>query len=201
MSGRGSTAVDNREPWPTVGGVASAREVRWRLDPRRTRVEFVFTRLWGLRKMSGLFSAVSGILDIRRGVEREVGITIDASSVYTRDRKRDQLLRSADFLNADACPQIQFVAGAVTPISGIDLDVAGNLLIAGRTVPVESTLNVVRADNDLNVVVEAELEDRKLGMRRGSLAAPGRRICITIRARMVAEAARTGADGRRTAEG
>jgi polyisoprenoid-binding protein YceI len=190
LSNEAATGFDDRQLWPAIGGAASAREVRWLLDPRRTSVEFIVSHIWGLKKMRGRFSASGGVLDLRIGFEREVKLTIDARSVYTGDRKRDHRLRSADFLNADACPEMQFVATTVTPRSGIELEISGDLRIAGRTVPVESTVTVVRVDNDLDVVVQAELEAREVGGR----TLTRRRIRTTVRARMISVAIRAGRD-------
>ena len=73
----------------------------WRLDPRRSSVEFRAGHLWGLLTVKGHFDCYEGRLDL--SADPAIELTIDAASVQSRNRKRDQHLRSTDFF-ADTAP-------------------------------------------------------------------------------------------------
>jgi len=181
----GSTKIDDRTPWPAVGGAASARESRWLLDCRRSTVEFVATQLWGVRRIRGEFSLLGGVIDLRLGCEPEINVTIAAASVFTRDRKRDERLRSAAFLDTAAYPEIRCLATTVSARSGTELWLSGELTLAGRTTPVRASAIIVRVDNELDVVVRKDLGFGQLGLRPGRLYRRTSRLTVTVRARMV----------------
>jgi polyisoprenoid-binding protein YceI len=178
--------IDERMPWPAAGGAASAREARWLLDRRRAKVEFVVTRLWGLRKVRGEFSLHGGVVDLRRSsAEPEIDIRIAATSVLTHDPERDELLRSAAFLDASAHPEIRFLAAAVSARSGTELQLSGELRLAGRVVPVQASAGVVRVDDDLDVVVRTTLGYGQLGLGPARLDRGSSRLTVIARARML----------------
>jgi len=63
-------------------------------------------------------------------------ITIDASSIYTKDEGRDTHLKSPDFFNVEQHPNLVFKVTKVTAKGGEDYEIAGDLTIAGVTKPV-----------------------------------------------------------------
>ena len=73
---------------------------------------------------------------------------IDAASVNTGFNKRDDHLRSPDFLNAKEFPEISYKSTKVTINKDSSAVVEGNLTIAGVTKPV--TLNVRRMNCGIN---------------------------------------------------
>src|SRR6516164_3603105 len=83
----------------------------WRLDRRRSTVEFRARHFWGLGTVKGHFDDYDGRLDL--GADPAVELTIDAASLQTGNRKRDEHLRSADFFDADHHPQVQFRSDAI----------------------------------------------------------------------------------------
>ena len=111
------------------------------IDPAHTFPNFTINHL-GFSTMHGRFNKTSGKLTIDQAKGTgSVDITIDAASIDTGFEKRNEHLRSPDFLNAAESPEITYKSTKVT-INGDKATVEGNLTIMGTTKPV--TLNVVR---------------------------------------------------------
>lgn len=86
----------------------------------------------------GELGPVSGTVFIDdQQVERSrVDVTIDARHIATRDAKRDEHLRSADFLDVANHPFVTFKSTAVRAAGGGRLAVTGDLTIRGTARPV-----------------------------------------------------------------
>jgi polyisoprenoid-binding protein YceI len=120
--------------------LSAALASSYTIDPAHTFPHFSINHL-GFSTMRGRFDSTSGKLNL--DMEKKtaaVDITIDANSISTGFAKRDQHLRSPDFLNAAEYPEIKFTSTKVTFNGDKSAKVEGNLTIAGATKPV--TLNV-----------------------------------------------------------
>ncbi len=100
------------------------------VDPTHTYPNFTINHL-GFSMMQGRFNKTEGRLEIdwekRTGV---VEIVIDAESIDTGFRKRDDHLRSPDFLNAAEFPEITYRSTRLTIASdGKSATVEGRLTI------------------------------------------------------------------------
>ena len=123
------------------------------IDPMHTFPNFTIDHL-GFSTIHGRFGKTSGKLTVDAANHTgSVDVVIDASSVDTGFVKRDDHLRSPDFLNAAEFPEITYKSTKVT-ING-DAEkgnatgtVEGNLTISGVTKPV--TLNVTRMHCGIN---------------------------------------------------
>jgi len=118
-----------------------AEPLRWQIDPEHTVVAFTIMHA-GYARVLGRFPDVSGhfVYDPETQELGEVQATIGAQSVDTDHEKRDTHVRSADFLDAEAHPQITFVGTASTRETETTGTVTGDLTIRGVTQPV--TLSV-----------------------------------------------------------
>lgn len=111
------------------------------IDPAHTYPHFAINHL-GFSTMHGRFNKTSGTLTIDQAKgSGSVDIKIDAASIDTGFEKRNDHLRSPDFLNAAESPEITYKSTKVT-INGDKATVEGNLTIMGTSKPV--TLNVTR---------------------------------------------------------
>lgn len=108
----------------------------WAIDASHSSVEFSVKHMM-ISTVKGRFSGVSGTVIVpERGVDHaSVEVAIDASTVDTRDEKRDEHLRSNDFFGAGDHPQIIFRSTSVSA-KGEDVRIAGDLTIRGVTLPV-----------------------------------------------------------------
>lgn len=66
----------------------------------------------------------------------KISATIEVASVDTRDAKRDEHLRAADFFDAAKFPQMTFASTKVEKTSATSAKVTGNLTLRGVTKPV-----------------------------------------------------------------
>lgn len=109
---------------------------RWTADLSHSSVNFSVRHLM-IAKVHGRFSSWNAVveLDDEDPARSKVEVEIDAASVDTREPKRDEHLRSADFLDAANHPTLTFRSTSVVR-NGDDLRVVGDLTIAGTTRPV-----------------------------------------------------------------
>jgi polyisoprenoid-binding protein YceI len=63
---------------------------RWNIDPVRSSAEFRLPNFWGLVKVKGHFDRVDGWLEIDDDGSHRLELIIDAASVNTGNRQRDQ---------------------------------------------------------------------------------------------------------------
>lgn len=117
---------------------ATTKTSTWAIDASHTNVEFAVKHMM-ISTVKGSFSDVSGeiILDEENFENSKVWVEIGVASITTRDEKRDEHLRSADFFNAEKYPKMRFVSTAVKPGKGDEFTVIGDLTIMETTMPVE----------------------------------------------------------------
>src|SRR6516162_10512273 len=117
---------------PVIAGVAT-----YKIDPRHSSAQFAVTHLM-ISTVRGEFHAVNGIVIVDDSdlAKSSVNVTIDASTVDTREPDRDKHLRSADFFDVANHPTMTFVSSKVEPAGPDKLKVAGELTIRGVTKPV-----------------------------------------------------------------
>ncbi|HEX9338343.1 MAG TPA: YceI family protein, partial [Pseudonocardiaceae bacterium] len=123
-----------------IGGDADLPEPGvWTIDPVHSRIS-VTARHLGIASVRGTFTEFAGRIDVARPVERStVHAVIQAASIDTGNKLRDDHLRSADFLDVDRHPAIEYRASGVTPLGGERWRMAGELALNGitRSVPLE----------------------------------------------------------------
>jgi polyisoprenoid-binding protein YceI len=113
----------------------------WTLDGAASSVGLASKSMWGLVKVKGVFSQVTGAAVISESGEATGTITVAAASVGTGIKKRDDHLRSRDFFDAEKYPDISFSATSVT-LSGESAVVSGTLTVRDQTKPVSITAAV-----------------------------------------------------------
>lgn len=110
----------------------SAAEERFTIDPNHTFPHFKINHL-GFSTMHGHFGKTSGKLTMDQSAGKgSVEIVIDAASIYTGMKKRDDHLRSPDFLNVIEFPEITYKSSSVEfHHGGKQATVHGELTIKG----------------------------------------------------------------------
>lgn len=106
----------------------------WNLDPAHSVAEFKVRHMM-ISNVKGQFTGIAGVLrldenDITRS---HVEATIDASTVNTREAKRDAHLKSADFFDVECFPVMNFRSTQVKRTGDNELAVTGYLTIHGVT--------------------------------------------------------------------
>lgn len=120
---------------------ATTMAASYTIDPTHTYPNFTIDHL-GFSTLHGRFGNTTGTLsmDQAKGTG-EVKIVIEAASIDTGFKKRDDHLRSPDFFNVVEFPEITFKSTKVT-FKGKGATLVGDLTIKGVTKPV--TLDVDR---------------------------------------------------------
>lgn len=120
-----------------AAGQATADSRRYTVDPEHLSIGFLVDHI-GYAKVLGMFRKAGGSFEFDEdtGVLADVRIEIDAASVYTNHRKRDDHLKSADFLNANEFPTLKFTAGSAKPEQGRRYRIQGELELLGQRRPV-----------------------------------------------------------------
>ena len=110
---------------------------KWIIDPDHTVAVFSIRHLM-IANVRGHFSKITGMIhfDISDITHSSVEVTIDATSICTGIKKRDNHLRSPDFLDVEKYPEIIFKSSKVEIISINRCKVYGDLSIHGVTHPV-----------------------------------------------------------------
>ncbi len=106
----------------------------WHTDPAYTDIQFSAKHMM-VTTVRGKFADVDGslTLDETDPAASSGSFTVRAASLTTGNEQRDGHLRSADFFDAEAHPEITFVSTAVTPTRSGDYAVTGDLTIRGTT--------------------------------------------------------------------
>lgn len=106
---------------------------KYNVDVPHTQIHFSVAHLM-VFKVRGNFTDFSGEIDIDTAGKTltSASATINAASIDTRNKKRDDHLRSADFFDVKKFPEISFVSKSVSG-SGDDITVVGDLTIKGIT--------------------------------------------------------------------
>jgi polyisoprenoid-binding protein YceI len=131
------------------------------IDSSHSSAQFSVKHLM-VSNVKGQFSKITGTVhyDPQNAGASKVEATIDASTVDTREAKRDAHLKTADFFDIEKFPTMRFVSKRVMPASPGKLKLLGDLTMHGVTR--EVTLDV---DGPT-----PEIKDQRGGMRAGASA-------------------------------
>jgi polyisoprenoid-binding protein YceI len=105
---------------------------KWEIDAAHSGVRFT-VRHMVIAKVHGQFTRWSGTLELDPSnlTASKVEVKIDAASIDTRDAARDAHLRSAEFLDADKYPTMDFRSTRIEEARAKRYKVRGDLTIRG----------------------------------------------------------------------
>ncbi len=128
----------HRAAAPDTPAVApNAEPVVFEIDKAHSMVGFKVRHL-GISNVTGSFSDYMARVQLDPDDLRSLSVAarIDVASVDTGNEQRDADLRSDNFFDAAAHPQIRFESTGVTEVNGNAFKLAGDLTIHGVTQPV-----------------------------------------------------------------
>ena len=113
--------------------IPTAYAANYQIDPAHTQIHFTIPHLV-VFKVRGNFNQFVGSIaaDADSKTLQDAKATIQIASIDTRNKKRDDHLRSADFFDATTWPEMSFVSKKVTG-SGNAITLTGDLTIKGKT--------------------------------------------------------------------
>ena len=124
----------------TIDGIEAPAPGTWVFDPAHTKLSAVGRHMM-ITKVRGFFHDVSGTIHVAETPEDSwVEVTIGAASIDTGVERRDEHLRSGDFMDVEHFPTITFRSTRVEHVDGARLRVTGDLTIRDVTRPI--TLDV-----------------------------------------------------------
>ncbi len=131
----------------------------WNIDPVHSNISFSARHMM-ISDVKGEFDKFSGTITANDDDPKSVEIiaTIDAASINTRAGKRDNHLKSPDFLDVAKYPTITFKSVKIEPDGDGKWKVTGNLTLHGVTKPV------------VLEVTGPTPEVKAMGIRRGASA-------------------------------
>lgn len=115
---------------------AAAAPDTFAIDPAHSAAQFAVKHMV-VSTVRGAFGKTTGtvVFDQADPSKDRVEATIDASTLTTRNEKRDSDVKGPDFLDVAKYPTITFKSTRVEPAGEGKLKVAGNLTIHGVTKP------------------------------------------------------------------
>ena len=124
----------------TIDGVEAPVPGTWVFDPAHTKLSAIGRHMM-ITKVRGYFHDVSGVIHVgERPEDSSVEVTIAAASIDTGVERRDDHMRSADFMDVERFPTITFRSTHIERVDGPRFKVTGDLTIHGVSRPI--TLDV-----------------------------------------------------------
>ena len=116
-----------------------ASEEEYIIDKSHFSIGFLVEHV-GYAKTLGMFRDIDGsyIHDVKNKKINDINIVINTDSVFTNDEKRDEHLKSPDFLHVDKYPEMVFKATDIK-INNNESIINGNLTLLGITRPLVLT--------------------------------------------------------------
>jgi polyisoprenoid-binding protein YceI len=135
----------------------------WTLDAGRSEVRLETRHTWGLRPLHGVFRQVTGNGTVTAAGEATGVITVAAGSVDTKNSIRDKHLRSADFFDISAHPDLTFAADDARPANG-GVRITGRLTVRGSTRPAAFDATVSAAGDEVWLDGELKVNRADFGL-------------------------------------
>lgn len=112
----------------------AAKTVPYKIDTAHAHIGFSVSHLV-VSRTKGEFTDYEGTIhfDAKKPANSNVDVTIQAKSIDTRNKKRDDHLRQADFFHVKEYPTITFKSTSIKKKKGSTYTVTGDLTIRGVT--------------------------------------------------------------------
>ena len=158
----------------------------WTIDPDETTITVTAKKL-GVITVPATLTATSGSIEIDADHRvAAVEVVADARSYTSSNAKRDTHVRSADFLDADAHPNLVFTAERVDEADA-GYAVAGSVRVKAQSCPITVEIRDVDIDAGRgSFTATATLDRSALGVDKLPAFVIGRRLELVVTGRAVA---------------
>jgi polyisoprenoid-binding protein YceI len=144
----------------------------WQLDPSASTVELHTKAMWGLATVKAVFKPTGGGGTVGDDGSVSGTLVIDASSVDTKNKKRDNHLRGSDFFEVETYPTLTYTATGGRLGTGDHVTVTGTLTVHGESRPLDVPVTVTEAGpNQVLVTGEVEIDRSKWGLTWAKMGA------------------------------
>jgi polyisoprenoid-binding protein YceI len=117
----------------TEQGIVRVPTGTWRVDPTHSSIEFEVKHMM-IATVRGRFKEFEGTIVAAPDIDdSRVFGTVKAASIDTNEAKRDEHLRSPDFLDVERYPEIRFESTHIEPLGGPKYRITGELTIKDQT--------------------------------------------------------------------
>lgn len=115
------------------GQYVQAAAIAWKIDTVHSNIYFEIDHIYAA--VRGSFDDFSGtfVFDKENLQESKIGFKINAGSINTNERKRNNHLRTDEFFDVQKYPQISFESNLITHTGGNRYLVEGDLTIKNAT--------------------------------------------------------------------
>ena len=154
----------------------------WRLDPVRTTMTVTAKKL-GFITVPATLTVSAGTIevDVQHQVTR-AEVVVDAGSYTSSITKRDNHIRSADFLDADNHPDLVFGAGGVSQ-DPESYRLEGSVTVKGQAFPMSVDISSVEFDaREGAFVARATIDRNAIGVDKLPSLIIGRDLELTVTA-------------------
>ena len=158
----------------TAQGMPPLPAGTWHVDAAASELAFAARGMFGLAQVRGTFGEFEGTLEVD-GSGAHGNLQIQATTLDTKNARRDTHLRSADFFDVENHPVVSFELTSISSGAGDSVVIDGVLRIRDNALPVSAPATV-QADADGEMTLRTTLDvDRaeagvgwsKMGMVRG----------------------------------
>jgi polyisoprenoid-binding protein YceI len=105
-------------------------------------VQFAVKHFWGAVTVRGQFEQLAGEGSVTADENLTGTLSLDATSLTTKNKQRDRHLRSADFFDIENHPMVVLTVTEAKPLDGGALACKGTLEAAGHLEPIGFTAHV-----------------------------------------------------------
>ncbi|MFF2503734.1 YceI family protein [Streptomyces sp. NPDC058067] len=152
----------------------------YEIDPVASSVNFRTRSVFGLIPVRGSFRIARGRIDVAGpAVKSTVEVRIGAGTFDSGVRRRDEHVRSGDFLDVATHPEIAFVGEGVEVGPGGTV-LKGELTVRGVTGPVDVTVDSVAVDGPRLTVLGRAVVDRYAFGVTAAKGMAGRRLTVRL---------------------
>ena len=148
----------------------SAYAGRWTLDPSQTSIEFHTKAMWVLG-VKGTFKSIEGGGTVGTDGSVNGSLVLDAASVDTKKKKRDDHLRTADFFEVNAFPTITFAVTGARPKGAGKVELTGDLTIHGTARPLTLLADVSTDNGSATLSAEVDIDRSAWGLTWAKMGA------------------------------
>ena len=153
----------------------------WTLDPARSEVRLASRHTWGLLPVHGVFGQVTGDGTVTAAGQVTGTLTVAAGSIDTKNKTRDNDLRSAKLFDIANHPDITYTVDGMQPANG-GVQVTGSLTVRGRTRPLSFDAKVAADEGEVRLDAEVPVNRADFGLTYSPLRMASLHNTITIHA-------------------